>query len=499
MPVPRRFRIPARMPTRSVVVQLDTELSASIAPPETFQRCFLDTADWRLYVAGCTLEADVTNGLVRVTLRDRRTEEVQAAWNQSTPPEFAADLPAAAAKAVGDRRLLPQVELGARLQRVAVLNDEHKTTARVLLERYLMDAGSPRRIVRAATILPVRGYDRSADRVAGVLQHAGLHPYDTPLLDLILRLQRRPAPGSDLGPGVQLKRQMSAAQAVAAVLGRLRRHVVSNEAGVRAQLDREFLHDYRVAIRRARSILRRTVGALPEDGAWDLAEELRWLAGLTSPVRDLDVHIEELQGDDREELKPLLDYLYEKHATAHQGLVEALDSDRYGRLLQAWEALEADESGPDAQTSAGRFADEHIAQAFRRVVKRGVAIDDNSPPAALHDLRKRAKELRYLLECFQTLYPEAERVAFIRELKALQDNLGEFQDCQVQAATLRDMAEDLIARGAPAATLMAMGGLAEQQESREARARAEFSRRFARFASRENRHRMSDLVSAERA
>jgi CHAD domain-containing protein len=118
---------------------------------------------------------------------------------------------------------------------------------------------------------------------------------------------------------------------------------------------------------------------------------------------------------------------------------------------------------------------------------------------ALHDLRKRAKELRYLLECFQTLYPETERGAFIRELKALQDNLGEFQDCQVQAATLRDMADDLIAKGAPAATLMAMGGLAAEQEAREAEARAEFSRRFQRFASQENRKRMAALTHRERA
>jgi CHAD domain-containing protein len=480
-----------------VVVQLDEELSVSATTPETFQRCFLDTADWRLYGAGCTLEVDVSSRSVTVTLRDRRTEEVQASWHQPSPPEFAADLPEAAAKAVGDRRLVPQVELGARLQRVAVLNDQHKTTARVMLERYLMDSGSPRRIVRSASIVPVRGYDRSAERVAGVLQQAGLHPYDTPLLDLILKLQRRPAPGSDLGPGVPLTRQMSAAQAVATVLGRLHHHVVSNEAGVRAQLDREYLHDYRVAIRRARSILRATVGALPEDAAKELADELRWLAGLTSPVRDLDVHIEELEADDREQLKPLLDYLYEKHAVSHEALIAALDSDRYRQLLTAWEAIQGDESGPNAHTPAGRFADEHIARAFKRVIKRGRAIDDTSPPTALHDLRKRAKELRYLLECFQTLYPEAERATFIRELKSLQDNLGEFQDCQVQAATLRDMAEDLIAKGAPAATLMAMGALAEQQESREARARSEFSRRFQRFAAKENGERMAALTNSE--
>ena len=151
---------------------------------------------------------------------------------------------------------------------------------------------------------------------------------------------------------------------------------------------------------------------------------------------------------------------------------------------------------PDAPRPIGEVADGYIWRAFRRVVRDGGRIDAASPPERLHDLRKRAKELRYLLECFQALYPDEVLRPSVKELKAFQDNLGEYQDCQVQAAALRNMAEQMIETGAATArTLMAMGRLADAQERREAAARAEFDERFTRFASSANRRRFASLTS----
>ena len=463
------------------------------------RRTFLDTADWLLYAANWSLEADESGQTVTVTLRDRVSEEMVVTAAVPALPQYAADLPSdgvwsRAAAVAGDRRLLAKLQLDARLQRVPILDREQKTTARVLLERYIVeDGGSRRRMVRAATVLPVKGYERNADRAARRLEQAGLAAYDLPLLSWVWRLLRRPDPGSDIGPGVPLDRAMPAAEAMAALLGRLRHHVTTNEEGVRRQLDIEFLHDYRVAVRRTRSLLRCAQGALPQSETDALANELKWLADLTGPVRDLDVHIEELSKDGDDDLEPLRSYLGARHKEALSALIAALESDRYRQLLAYWEHLE--KAAPVSSTPAGEFSDARIARAYRRVLKRGGAIDEETPPEALHDLRKRAKELRYLLECFQTLYPVDERTAVVRELKALQDNLGEFQDCQVQAATLRSMADELMkSRSAPAATLMAMGRLADEQERREAQARADFDRRFQRFASRANRERMAALL-----
>src|SRR5712692_9667100 len=54
----------------------------------------------------------------------------------------------------------------------------------------------------------------------------------------------------------------------------------------------------------------------------------------------------------------------------------------------------------------------------------------------LHNLRIAAKRLRYTLEIFEEVLPEACR-AIIKELELIQEELGMFHDCDVMLALLR--------------------------------------------------------------
>jgi CHAD domain-containing protein len=500
------------MSIKSVIAAIHLRWDVASEAPSAVHRTYLDTADWRIHRRGLTLDMDdgasSPVGAAKegaLTLRHRESEAVVAWVPADGPPTFASDLPVGdlwgqVATVIEDRRLLPQVEVDTHLQRIAVLNSDDKTTARVLLERHtLTDSRERSRVLRTATVTGVRGYERSAQRIADALSAAGLEQQTESLLNVALSLAGRPSPGAKSGPAVDLERSMPAARAVASILGRLRYHMISTQEGVREQLDTEFLHDYRVAIRRARSILRQAHGALPPNASGALAAGLGWLGSLTGPARDLDVHLGVL-GSTREDLAPLNQYLIDRREKAQRDLIDAMDSERYRSLLHTWRALEKAETdqsaAPLGDRPAGQLADALIARAYRRVVRRGRAIDVSTPAEALHDLRKRAKELRYLIECFQSLYPEDEITSVIRELKALQDNLGEFQDCQVQADALRSMAADLFeSRAAPATTLMAMGRLADDLGERERRARDEFDSRFERFSSSANRKRLAALVS----
>ena len=130
------------------------------------------------------------------------------------------------------------------------------------------------------------------------------------------------------------------------------------------------------------------------------------------------------------------------------------------------------------------LASHRITRVYRKMVKMGRAIDDDSPAEDLHELRKVGKELRYLLEFFASLYPPDVVKPFVKTLKGLQDQLGRFQDREVQANALRELAPE---RRAEPATLMAMGVLVERFIKEEALARAEFADRFDAFASPEQR------------
>jgi CHAD domain-containing protein len=125
------------------------------------------------------------------------------------------------------------------------------------------------------------------------------------------------------------------------------------------------------------------------------------------------------------------------------------------------------------------------------VLADGGAITAASAPERMHDLRKRCKDLRYLLEIFGSLYDPGEHWQAVRELKALQDCLGEFQDTEVQHGEIRAFAAQMMdERTAPAATLLAMGEVAAGLAVRQRQARGQFAGRFRDFASPASQHRI---------
>jgi CHAD domain-containing protein len=97
----------------------------------------------------------------------------------------------------------------------------------------------------------------------------------------------------------------------------------------------------------------------------------------------------------------------------------------------AWAIREADDQSEQAANCKGDRAVAGVlvlSEPLRVYRKRGSAIMPQSASADLHDLRKRCKELRYLLEFFASLHDPATHRRIIKDLKSLQDCLGAFQD-----------------------------------------------------------------------
>jgi CHAD domain-containing protein len=137
---------------------------------------------------------------------------------------------------------------------------------------------------------------------------------------------------------------------------------------------------------------------------------------------------------------------------------------------------------------------ERLARMERRVLLRGSRITVASPAEDLHDLRKRAKELRYLLETFTPMLDPAHTPGAVKELKALQDVLGTFQDSEAQRDAMYAVAADMIAReGASAPTILAMGEVAARLQKDQDASRAQFAAMFERFARRSVQRRPAQL------
>jgi CHAD domain-containing protein len=169
-------------------------------------------------------------------------------------------------------------------------------------------------------------------------------------------------------------------------------------------------------------------------------------------------------------------------------MVEALQSARARKALGDWRefllVLERGAAGDrQAAHPIGGLAAARIAKVYLKMVRTGGAIDDSSPAEALHELRKTGKELRYLLEFFQGIFPASRVKPMVRALKALQDTLGRFQDRQVQGELIRSLREEVKTLPGGADALMAMGRLIARLEEEQRQAREDFEGRFAAFAS----------------
>ena len=494
---------------------------------------WLDTFDWRLYNAGLVLEHQQTSRggrlILTATATGTTTEQPVAGW-QSRRPITLADLPEgpirdAIARIVEPRALLAEAKAVTIRTGLRLLNPDGKTVARLSADRTTVTAApsgpvSPVILPALVSIAEVRGYSAQASRAAVLIATLpGASPAGSDILATALEALGH-HPGDYAGKvSAPITAQMPAAQAVAAVLLDLLGTLTGNVDGVLRDVDTEFLHDLRVSVRRTRAAIKLLGDVLPPELATHYRAEFKWLGDLTTPVRDLDVHLlgyadlaASLTAAAPADLEPLREFLARRRTREFRVLTRGLRSARFRSLAHDWDKAlrEArDEAVAQAQgdtrprgrryTKASTLAAERTARAYRVIARRGGAISPQSPPESLHDLRKRCKELRYLLEFFAPLYEPSAYRKVVGDLKRLQDCLGSFQDSQVQREEIGDLAEQMLnERTRPrAATLLAMGELAARLALSQQHARDDFGRRFAQFAAPDSEQRLRALLESQ--
>jgi CHAD domain-containing protein len=490
----------------------------------THRRTWLDTFDWRLYRAGLMLEFEQARrgGRLLLSQADGTPQAEQPVTRWPRRPGLAEDLPAGPVRdrivvLASPRALLPIVRAVSSVSVTRLLNADGKTVARLVADQLTVTAAPPDVTGDTTAELPlrlgiaeVRGYPGQARRAASVL--AGVpgvsHASQNVFTAALTALGRHPADYTS-GVEAEITAAMPASVAVARLMLRLLDTLELNVDGVLRDIDTEFLHDLRVAVRRTRSAIKLLGGVLPADLAEHYKIEFKWLGDLTTPTRDLDVHLlgfdamtRQLVAASPADLEPLRAFLVRRRVREVRRLAAALRGPRFRAITDDWRKalLEIRDApgGPGGrrrEPTAAELARGTTERTFRRIAAQGAAITQESPPQALHDLRKRAKELRYLLEFFAPLHDPVAYRKVVGDLKQLQDCLGEFQDSEVQRAEIHALADAMLAEhAAPAATLLAMGEIAANLAHSQAEARADFVARFSRFAGPAGRERVRVLL-----
>ena len=503
--VPATYTVESSSAAREVLRALQSRLDARPEPGSSHHAVYYDTFDWRLHRDGGVLSATPHEGGWMLVWKDA-AGAVRHQRATGSLPEFASDLPPgdfrqALTDVVESRRLFAVVDVRLRRRALRITHNANGAAVRIELEQGTAakpDGAGPRRPMRPRLrLIPVRGHDREhAGALRVVEQELGLHRDESgELSPALLAIGNLPG-GYSSKLDLVLDPAMRADAAVKKILGALLQAMRANEQGTREDLDSEFLHDFRVAVRRTRTCLGQVPGVIPDRILTRFRKEFSWLGHITGPTRDLDVYL--LKMDDYraevpqgvgEELEPLGRFLAEHKLEEQRRLAKALGSGRYRALVDSWQkflgqALPARSSLPNARRPILDVASERIERRHGRVIKRGRAIDGSSPSSALHKLRIDCKKLRYLLEFFRSLYGPDEPRQMLRLLKRLQDNLGDFNDLAVQQETLERFGRRMLEeKRATVGSLSAMGRLVERLHIRQVKERERFRKCFARFAS----------------
>lgn len=216
--------------------------------------------------------------------------------------------------------------------------------------------------------------------------------------------------------------------------------------------DSEHLHQFRVSIRKSRSILKELGEVFTEGIAQKQRALLSKIAQKTNARRDLDVslgHLREyaamLSSKHQDAIKIMANHLMQQHSNAHKALIDYLKSSDFRQTLDAYgyfiESNDASCRGPLADKPARSLVQDVIARLYKKVVKKGLNINDETSSEKYHELRITCKRVRYLIETFEPLLENQNTKSVLLSLKKVQNSLGLYQDLETQQKKINEFAD----------------------------------------------------------
>ncbi|NLC70076.1 MAG: CHAD domain-containing protein [Desulfuromonadaceae bacterium] len=427
--------------------------------PEKSCRTYFDTFDWRLHRHGSSLMEERRSHQIRTWWR-RLADNMTLGQISMSTPRFARDLPRGPlrekiASIIEMRALLPVASVDVVAYQGKLLNKNGKSVLRICVESAILNEGGRFSLPHRIRLEPLNGYRKHYDHARKLIEKTLSCQTAEAELEEALRCLGKKSQDYSGKLDLNLVASMASGSAIKLILEQLLTIMECNLDGARRGTDSEFLHDFRVALRRTRSLVNQIKGVLPDQVLERFRPEFKWLGEITGPTRDLDVYLLKwptyqmsLPEPMRNDLEPLHGFLTLRQKKAQKVLARQLASKRCQRLLREWrEFLEMPMESTiwphKAEQSIGKIASRRIWKTCRQVWKKGAVIDDSSPPEALHELRIACKKLRYLMEFFQSLYPADVIRKLIKTLKEFQDNLGGFQDITIQTSALHQFRQEM--------------------------------------------------------
>ncbi len=205
-------------------------------------------------------------------------------------------------------------------------------------------------------------------------------------------------------------------------------------AAFKAERDPEYVHQLRVASRRAHAALRVFDEFLPGRRSRRVIEQLHCVRRAAGQARDCDVQqaqLKRLADAGQLQTESVAKRVARKRAEAQAPIVRVFERlqakqfpEQVAGLLQSMS-----NDGESHETTFGDHAATRLRHVAERFFKSEAASTDSF--SALHKFRIRAKELRYTLEIFAPVWPGTVRGEVYPVVEQLQELLGDVVDSHV--------------------------------------------------------------------
>ncbi|NOQ90653.1 MAG: CHAD domain-containing protein [Gammaproteobacteria bacterium] len=503
------FVIPENQSISELVSLLQNNFTVRVLAEAVNHRVFYDTFDWRLYKNGSVLEKYEDGQFSKIYWRAGKHGKLKIQLGLRKVPRLASELAAGEFRqqlqsVISVRELTPRIKIKIKRLPLVVLDKKEKVVVRLNFDEYWYSPSrlrAGRVLSKRLTIKSVKGYLKNYQQVEVFFLAMKLHPAQNNLMKLAL-LVKGVSPGEYTTKlNLMLDPDMSAEQALKKILLRLLEILRQNTTGSINGKDTEFMHDYRVSIRKTRTALKQINDVLPHEVSEKYKKFFSILGKLTTPVRDLDVFLLQLESyqrdfskSEKQQLQALREYLLLSRVDSQKEYVEVLKSSRYRENIKQWrDYLEHSwtESFPPDKPSKAiyKLADELLWDIYQQAIEQGNAIVNNSKAEALHELRKTFKKLRYVMEFFRSIYPAGKMRVLIQTLKTLQDSLGEFNDLDVHVGIVKGFIKQSVNEDAIKVCEQMIINFEQQQH----KIRARFADSYADFSSSDNQNQFQQM------
>jgi len=486
----------------SLFEDLTLQLVLSKNSNNTTAITYFDTFDWRLFKNNLVL-LKKSEKYFLYNFKKLRTVSTFH-WTLRTIPYFYTDFPDSKlkkelSKKLSIRSLLPITSFNEKEIKHSILNEEDKTVA-WLIETTVKFGKSNSDELSYLTLESVRGYNDVFTVINSLLKKERLTPINnSPYIEALIASGIQPGSYSSKF-NLKIYPDISSDEAIKQILTHLVNTMKINEEGIRKDIDTEFLHDFRVAVRRARSAISQIKYIFPDKITLKLKDDFSSIGKLTNRLRDLDVYL--LKKDEYKEILPeklrkgiklVFNKLENERKKEQRKLKTVLSANNYrNKIKDAEKCIQnnyTDEELPkNSNVPILLLTKKVIWKKYNKVVSKGLLIEDSSPDVMLHELRIECKKLRYLLEFFSSLFTAKKMDIIISQLKKLQDNLGDFNDFYVQQANLEELLEEYGPKDDDYKNVsMSIGALMAILGNKQLETRNDFKKIFSEFAKQNNR------------